>query len=279
MSGKLTADIIIFTPKVDIASQTIKRQILSNYDFKEIKIGGKKVYMRESICLADIEVDSIYAEGIENEFEAKLFIFATRHSAASGIPSLLTHAPGNWTEEAKFGGKPRAICIAPASSLKIALLELMRAAEEHNLSDWRVGLEVTHHGPYIEKTPTIFIELGSSERYWRNEIAARAVAQAIMMVAENRIKGEPKFRVGVGFGGPHYAPIFTKLVQRSDIAIGHIIPEYVFDKISEREVEAAVMRTEGEVELAVVEWKGLKKRHRSFLLPIIEKLGLKMMRI
>jgi len=170
------------------------------------------------------------------------------------------------------------VCIAPASSLKIALTELVRAAEEHGLEEWKVGLEVTHHGPYVESTPTMFIELGSSEKYWRNEIAARAVAQAIMKVAESRVKGEPKFKIGVGFGGPHYAPIFTKLVKNSDIAIGHIIPEYVFDDVTEREIEAAVKRTEGDIELAVVEWKGLKKRHRSFLLPIIDRLGLKVMR-
>ncbi|RLE52184.1 MAG: D-tyrosyl-tRNA(Tyr) deacylase, partial [Candidatus Methanomethylicota archaeon] len=224
MAGKIAADVIILTPKVDMASQTIKRQLLSNYKFKEKTYSGITAYFYDSICVVDIDVDSIYAENVEDKFEANLFIFATRHSAASGIPALLTHAPGNWTDEAKFGGKPRSVCIAPASSLKIALTELVRAAEEHGLEEWKVGLEVTHHGPYVESTPTMFIELGSSEKYWRNEIAARAVAQAIMKVAESRVKGEPKFKIGVGFGGPHYAPIFTKLVKNSDIAIGHIIP-------------------------------------------------------
>ncbi len=278
----IEADVIIFTPKPDIASQNIKRQILKNFDFKEMELFGRRVYCNKEdrkILLVDLEEDSIYAEKIEESFRAKLFIFATRHSAASGIPALLTHTPGNWTSETLYGGRPRKVCIAPALCIKEALIQLTKYAEENGLSDWRVGLEVTHHGPYIEHVPAIFMELGSSKKQWSSEVAARAVAQAVIEVAERRIKGLPKHKIGVGFGGPHYAPIFTKLVLKCEYAIGHIIPQYVFDEVTEREIRMAIERTEEKVDAAVIEWKGLKKKHRDLLIPVLEQLGIKWVRV
>ncbi len=273
---------MIITPKPDIASQNIKDQILRMHSFKEKNINGFKVYESlefDSVYLIDIDEDSIYAENLEDKFNAELFIFVTRHSAASKIPALLTHAPGNWTDKTLFGGKPRRICIAPASTLKVALLELIKASKKYNLDDWKVGLEVTHHGPYVDKIPTMFIELGSSEEQWKNVVAAKAVAQAVINTVKIRIKGLPKFKIGVGFGGPHYAPIFTKLAINSEYAIGHIIPEYVFDEVTENQIKAAIKRNEEKVEVALIEWKGLKKRHRNLLIPALEEIGIKWIRI
>lgn len=280
-SDKVKGEVIIFTPKVDVASQNIKRQLLDNYNFRLKRKGNLTFYSNDlGILIVDCECDSIYADYVEELFEAKLFIFATRHSAASGIPALLTHTPGNWTSKATYGGKPNSVCIAPATSLKIALIELHNVIRKLDLNGWRVGLEVTHHGPYIENTPTIFIELGSTEKYWRNEIAAKALAHVIMKVAKEELSSSKfNFKIGVGFGGPHYAPRFTKLVYETDIAIGHIIPEYVFDEISRNEIISAISRTREKVDFAVIEWKGLKKRHRDFLIPILNELGVSWKRI
>jgi len=279
--NRINGEVVIFTPKIDIASQNIKRQLLNNYDFKLREENNLTFHFNDlGIILVDCDCDSIYADYVEDLFNAKLFIFATRHSAASGIPALLTHAPGNWTSKAPFGGRPRSICIAPASSLKIALIELHKAAEEYGLEDWRVGLEVTHHGPYIKNTPTMFIELGSNEKYWRNEIAAKAIAQVVMKVAEKEVVSSNfNFKIGVGFGGPHYAPRFTKLVYESEIAIGHIVPGYVFDEITRSEVISAISRTYEKVDFAIIEWKGLKKHHKNFLIPILNELNMSWKRI
>lgn len=281
MNDKIEGKVVIFTPKVDVASQNIKRQLLDNYNFTLKRDGDITFYSNgRGILIFDCECDSIYADYVEDLFKAKLFIFATRHSAASGIPALLTHTPGNWTSKVIYGGKPKSVCIAPATCLKIALVELYKVVREFDLNGWRVGLEVTHHGPYIENIPTMFIELGSAEKYWRNEIAARAIAQVVMEVVEKRLTSDDlNFKIGVGFGGPHYAPRFTKLVYETDIAIGHIIPEYVFNEISGNEVVSAISRTDKKVDLAVVEWKGLKKAHKDFLIPILNELNVNWRRI
>ncbi|MCS7374648.1 MAG: hypothetical protein NDF56_06695 [archaeon GB-1845-036] len=275
------AKTIVFTPKVDAASQTIKQQLLENFDFKVEAETKPPTYYNEERDLLMVEIfeDSIHAENLEDKFKAELFIFATRHSAKSGIPALLTHTPGNWTENTEMGGKSRRICVAPAGSIRTALRGMKRRAEEYGLEEFKVGLEVTHHGPYVKETPTMFIELGSNEKYWRDRRGGRVIAETVMEVAEKRLEKKEKYIVAAGFGGPHYAPRFTKKVLETDLAVGHIIPEYVFDKITCREVEMALKRSEEKVDLAVLEWKGLKKRHRDMLLKYLEDKGWRWIRI
>ncbi|MEM2136765.1 MAG: D-aminoacyl-tRNA deacylase, partial [Candidatus Methanomethylicia archaeon] len=132
--GKIKAKTIIFASKMDIASRNIKNQILKNHEFKEDELEGQKIYynVEKQVMLVEILEDSIYAENIEGKFEAELFIFATRHSAESRIPALLTHVPGNWTENTSMGGKPRSVAIAPPTTLKIALMELEKQARENH---------------------------------------------------------------------------------------------------------------------------------------------------
>ena len=278
---KIEAKTIIFVPKVDMASQTIKKALLKEYKFKKIQEDPIEIYINEetNALMAEILEDSIYAENIERSFKAELFIFATRHSAASEMPALLTHSPGNWTEEARWGGRPRAIAIAPATALKIAVIELKKAAERYRLEEYKVGLEVTHHGPYIDKTPTMFIELGSNEKYWKDIRGGVALADAIMKIAGERQKNRIHYKATIGLGGPHYAPHFTKKVLETEIAVGHIIPQYVYDKITEKEILMAIERNEEKVETVMLEWKGLKKHQREFSIKTLEKINQKWMRI
>lgn len=108
-----------------------------------------------------VEKESIFNENIDKEIEADLFIFATKHQSAKGVHSLSCHSLGNW-DKAEAGGKERTLCIAPAVLLKEAFVELSKAGKEmHN----EITLEVTHHGPYMEK-PCMFIEIGSDKDNW-----------------------------------------------------------------------------------------------------------------
>ena len=53
---------------------------------------------------------------------------------------------------------------------------------------FEVTYEVTHHGPYLE-TPTLFIEIGSSEATWGDRDAARAIARALTEVRVTECPG------------------------------------------------------------------------------------------
>ncbi len=265
----------IIVSKADPAGMTIKKVLLSLYSFKRDKDG---IYWYGNTPLVEVEKPSVYSDGLEEMVDAELYVFATRHASESGFPALLTHPPGNWTDEVKLGGRPRRICVAPAYALKRAALTLKRWQEELGLSSWRVGVEVTHHGPYLERTPVLFVELGSTEREWRDEHAAIAVAHAAVEVATSGLRGEDGWIPAVGFGGPHYAPRFLKHVFGGRYAIGHIIPVYVFDEVGEREIRMAFERTFPRPRVALLDWKGLKRPHKEKLLPVLEDMGVEAVR-
>ena len=71
--------------------------------------------------LITIKEDQIYAD--LSDIETDLFIFASKHAAESGRPTLTVHPCGNWGE-AKFGGVENYLCPTNASAMKVALLAL-----------------------------------------------------------------------------------------------------------------------------------------------------------
>ena len=270
----IRASSAIIVSRADPAGMTIKQVLLKLYPFKE----RNGHYWYSDIPLIEIEKPTIYADELEKIVEADLYVFATRHASESGFPALLTHPPGNWTDRADLGGKPRSICIAPAYALKVAALTLREWHEKLGLEGWRVGIEVTHHGPYLEKTPALFVELGSTEAEWRNEKAAIAVAHAAVRVAVSGLNFNPGWVPAVGFGGPHYAPRFLKHVFGDYYAIGHIIPIYAFDDVREREIRMAFERTYPRPRVALLDWKGLRKPHKEKLLLALEDMGVEVVR-
>jgi D-aminoacyl-tRNA deacylase len=185
---------------------------------------------------------------------------------------LLVHCTGNWTGEAKLGGKPYELAVAPASAMREAIRELAKQKKELSLGNYEVTIECTHHGPTSMSTPLLFVELGSDKDHWVDEVAATAVAKAVYKVAHN-VK---PVKAALGIGGPHYAPNFTKVdfVSSSEIAVGHIIPSYVFRGLRKEMVRKAVERTLEKVELVLLDWKGLRGEHRDFIKPLLDELGI-----
>ena len=207
------------------------------------------------VGLHEIESETILSDNLDRQIDADLFIFATRHQSSSGKPSLSCHAPGNW-QKAEAGGIDRKLCIAPALLLKHAFLELSKRA---NGMPFEVTLECTHHGPFLEK-PAMFIEIGSSEAQWKDKNAAELIAGIIKEMA----KGidaimQSNFEIGFGIGGTHYCSTFNKIVQRTSIALGHICPKHMLEKLDRSMIEQAMKKTIPEAKFAVLDWKGLGK--------------------
>ncbi len=261
----------------DIAAQNIKQQLLALYPFseKEETHDGVPIYQLNNLSIVTIKSDSIYADRLDQRLSADIFIFASRHKSASFKPALLVHTPGNWSA-AELGGKPSKLCVAHPSAVKVAHQTLLAERNRLKLDMWACGLEATHHGPWIEKIPTLFVEIGSAEHDWRNEAAAKAVARAIMAVAENLQKSAPAF---LGFGGPHYCPAFTRLSIETGFAPSHLMPKYHLDLISESLISQAIERTHGRVSLAALDWKGIQGSQRSRLVKILEGLNIKAHRV
>ncbi len=269
--------VVCFCSSKDLAAQSIKNQLLQLFPFIESRqhFDSYSIYQLEQLTLVTIEQDSIFADNLDQHFTADLFIFASRHKSAAFKPALLTHIPGNWAT-ADLGGKPGNLCIAHPSAMKVALQTMLAERQRLDLTDWECGLEATHHGPFIQSIPVLYIEIGSTEQEWQNPAAAEAIARTIVSVAQRFHTAYPAV---LGFGGPHYCPTFTRLCSETQYAVSHVLPKYHMDQLSEALIQHAIDRTVGKPVSAVIDWKGMKSTQRETLLAIIESVGLKAERV
>lgn len=218
--------------------------------FADLAPGKFKFY------LVDDEI--IYTENLDlekiNEFD--FIIFASKHASSNSFQprkTLSIHAPGNF-RTADFGGIKERVSRSSALFQKQLFETLHKTFQEHQLRDFNLTLEATHHGPLINK-PCVFIEIGSTENEWKNRKAGFIIAKTILDTIEN-FKENPYNEVAIGIGGPHYCPNFNQIQLESNYAISHIIPQYVFPLKPEFVLEA-INKTSEEVDLAIVDWKGL----------------------
>ena len=261
----------IIVSRKDNAAMNIKRQLLADFDFvKSSFFKGHDVFSttvnKHKIELYTVEEESIYCENLDTEIAADTFIFATKHQSSAGRKSLTTHVQGNWGK-AEMGGKGGKLAIAAAPMIKEGLRILSLAALEKKL-DYEVVQEVTHHGPYLEK-PSMFIEIGSSEKEYGHIAAGKAVASAIIGIFERKLS----FRTAVGIGGLHYALNFKSIALNTGIAIGHICPKYALGELDEEMLQQAIEKTwPRKAELVIVDWKGLGE-HKEKVVKLIEECG------
>ncbi len=219
-----------------------------------------------------IEKEIILTENLDlNKINSYDFIiFASKHKSKQQRKTLSVHAPGNW-RRAELGGEEGKVCKTSAFFMKEALKELKKNAESINLNNYEVTLECTHHGPLIDK-PCIFIEIGSTENEWRNRRAGFVIAKTIANMIEKFEPGEEG--VTIGIGGPHYCPNFNKIQLSSDFAISHIIPGYSLP-LTEDMLDEAINKTTENVEMAILDWKGIKNAdERQRIIEILKEKNL-----
>ncbi len=213
--------------------------------------------------------EPVQAQNITDFFNGlELIVFISRHSSVSGTPTLSVHTPGNLSE-AKLGGLPRKVSVSPANAMRDILKAMMRLKEEMQL-DYEVSYECTHHGPSLN-VPTMFAELGSSLKQWKDLKAAEAVAHATMEAVSKF--GESQATVVLGIGGPHYNRKFTRMALESEIAFGHMIPKYAIPSIDMEVLRQCVERTLEKVEFAVLDWKGIKGEHKQKLVAMLREIS------
>ena len=234
---------------MDPAAMNIAHHLRELFDFEKI---ASNSYQFKDNYLVQIEVDSVYAEFVEKDYEnVDFIIFASRHSSEAGVPSLTVHTPGNFGS-ADYGGIAGEICVSNPTAQKLALKELHAQKEDLNLN-FEVSMEATHHGPLTGK-PTMFIEIGSEKDQWINEKAGEAVALALMKAVTFKDHTFPK---AVGIGGGHYCQKHTRVMIFREYALGHVLAKYV--PISEENVKKAVVKNGG-CDAFILDWKGTPQR-------------------
>jgi D-aminoacyl-tRNA deacylase len=137
-------------------------------------------WYHEKLLFAD-DLDLLYEK--ETKFPIREVLFLSRHSAASGQPSLTLHCIGVPAGlpvggVGDYGGK-NGYAVPPSPRFSALFQELGRIAKEHGLTgEFDITVETTHHGPIL-KTPSLFIEIGSTESHWIREDAAEVWADVL----------------------------------------------------------------------------------------------------
>jgi len=268
--------ILIVASNKDTASLNIKQQILNHYPFNKTIVAFQQnpIYTADingkNVTLATLSIESVNAQNLPETFpDSQIIVFISRHSSASGKPTLSVHTPGNFAE-AGLGGLPRTVSVSPATAMRDALKALLHYKEELSLS-YEVSYECTHHGPSLN-VPAMFVELGSSPAQWNDLRAAEAVAHSAISAITNF--SMPANSAALGIGGTHYNQKFTHMALAGEAVFGHMIPKYAVSIIDSEILTQCIEKTLEKVSLAILDWKGIRSQDKPKLLSALQDAGL-----
>ncbi len=266
---------VIVSSVSDVASRTLARAMIESQGFLStgVNLAGRPVYQKGSLLLASFEGAIVSPPDLDALFNPTSYIFLSRHSAESGVASLTAHTTGNFSGEARFGGAPSELGRSDPSLLKNYLISLARRKER--IGGYEVTLEATHHGPTSLQKPVLFVELGSSERYWKDAAAAAVICEALVESLTERVFWE---KAGIAFGGTHYPDRLTRMVVEGDIAVSFIAPKHALEHVDERMVGQMIQRTAAPVRYALLDWKGMGA-HKEKILSLAAQFGLEVIRV
>ena len=266
---------VILASTTDLASRTLADALVEVGGFTStgVNLLGHPVFQKDSYLLARFEGMIVNPPALDEYFNPQAYIFLSRHSTESGIASLTAHSTGNFTSEAKFGGSGKELGRSDPSLLKNYLISLWK--RKYEVKDYEITMEATHHGPTALQKPVLFVELGSSEKYWGDKKAAAVVCQALMDSLRVKYLWS---KVAIGFGGTHYPEKFTKLLIEGEMAFAFVAPKYVLEQIDDKMVGQMIQRSTAPVRYAALDWKGLGP-HKEKIVSLVKQFGLEEIRL
>ncbi len=258
----------------DVASRNLVEAMIEGQGFTStgVNLLGEPVYQRDSLILATFNDLIVRPPDLDSYFNPQAYIFLSRHSAESGIPSLTAHTTGNFSAEAEFGGRGSELARVNPDLLKNYVVSLSK--RRGMAPQYQITVEGTHHGPTSLLKPVLFVELGASEKNWKDKAAARVVAEALFESLTGAREWE---KVALAFGGTHYPERFNKLLAESDMSLSFIAPKYSLEHIDEAMLGQMLQKTTKPVRFAALDWKGLGP-HKEKVLSLAEQFGLEVIR-
>lgn len=235
--------------------------LIDNHKFKESndKFEDNLIYKKNGIYLIQTSQELLYLN--EPKFDTSAYIFLSCHKSKSRIPSLTAHFPGNFSYLNSFGGFPSELAYTYPSLHKEYFQQINRLKK--NVLGYSIVTEPMHHGPTSFSKPILFVEIGSSEAQWNDNIAIETVCDTIIKVIESRCYAD---KIAIGFGGPHYSEKFTELIINSDYALGAIMPKYALPNINTSILNQMINRSIEKVSFAILDWKGMINKEKIMML-------------
>jgi len=246
--------VLLIASKSDTASMTLYDAMMRLDGWsKPFTITSGDYYIHEcgSVYLLVIDQIHIRADNIDILFKKQTglsvndVLILSRHVSRSNTPAMTLHAIGipgilPYGKEGISGGK-NGLLVPPSKYFASLFRRMNTLARKEKLDvDFDLTLETTHHGPILT-TPTLYIEIGSTEDEWgREDIAdcwAEVISDVLVMFGSKSAYFNPDLDVMIGFGGGHYAPRHKAVILNSDINVGHIIANYslIFEQNNESE--------------------------------------------
>ncbi|MFX1302263.1 MAG: D-aminoacyl-tRNA deacylase [Promethearchaeota archaeon] len=257
------------------------------FDFEEVNFTWhkhpvfklKSFIPKNEIFLGLIDDPLIFLDNLkleESKLNPDLLIFASRHTSKTARPAFLVHTTGNWSKDTDFGGDPQDLSKSSALLHKAGFISLIEQKLSPQLADFSLDIEVTHHGPTKLEKPLIFIELGSSEVEWKieeaGELLTNTIINSIYKFLEFKKEGSQK--IGLGFGGTHYAPNFHRLIRNKNVAMSFICPKYYIQDLDEILIKKMISNTLENVDYFIIDWKGTNSSNKKHLIPLLEEFDI-----
>jgi D-aminoacyl-tRNA deacylase len=228
---------------------------------KFISKGLKKdgdVFRGQNFELLIITTPAISADWLEEKYHYDGFVFLSKHAAQSGELALTCHSTGNFAE-AQFGGQTRQVAVPHPHLQKAYMKSLWENKDDY--AQFQITIEATHHGPTALSKPTLFVEIGTTERQWNDETLCNSVASLVLKTLSEPLVESP---VAICFGGTHYPEKFTKDLIHGKHALGTVIPKHALDSLDE-EMFSHILSRNRQATVALVDWAGLGKQKQKVL--------------
>lgn len=240
---------------------------------KDMSSQHDSLYRGDYFDLAIIPTPAISADWLEEKFpNYDSYVFLSKHYAESGMLALTCHSTGNFAE-AKYGGKDSQVAIPHSLLQKKYLQNLWKHKDE--FSDFEITIEATHHGPTALNKPSLFIEIGTTEREWNDASLCGRVADIVKdtMVA----KDDENSPVAICFGGTHYPRKFTKHLLEGRYCLGTVMPKYALEYLDE-DLFSHILQRNPKAEVALLDWGGMGKNKEN-VVKLVEKSDLELVKL
>jgi D-aminoacyl-tRNA deacylase len=218
-----------------------------------------------------IQSPAISADWLEQQYHYDGFVFLSKHAAQSGELALTCHSTGNFAD-AQFGGNPHQVAVPHPHLQKAYLQNLWKHRNEY--AEFQITIEATHHGPTALSKPTLFIEIGTTEKEWNNESLCSSVAQIVL---DTMCEPRKDWPVAICFGGTHYPEKFTKELIEGKHALGTVVPKHALEFLDERLFGHILEQNRGAT-TALVDWAGLGP-HKQKVLDLLKTTDLEVVKL
>ena len=240
-------------------------------DFSEYRYGNNiTLHLSHNSSLLYLE------ELDENYPDSEAFIFLSRHSSESGIPTLTCHFTGNFSASNPYGGNPKELGICFPSLQKEYIKEINRVRSQ--VPDYEITIEATHHGPTSLKKPSIFVEIGSTPKHWADRHAASIACDSIISLITRKNTNTHCKNVGIALGGTHYPAKFNQLLLKSDFGLAAVAAKHNLTTIDESMMQQMISKSVEKVTHAIVDRKGLGKEKQR-ILQLVEEQDLELLEV